>query len=66
VGTAHFSKESCEDVCKTVQLTQPDFVMVFLFSFKIKKIFFKRLNFALPVFKYSQWMRIHCWKKQRL
>uniref|UniRef100_A0A915N6P0 TraB domain-containing protein n=1 Tax=Meloidogyne javanica TaxID=6303 RepID=A0A915N6P0_MELJA len=36
VGTAHFSKESCEDVCKTVQLTQPDFVMVELCSSRIQ------------------------------
>jgi hypothetical protein len=28
VGTAHFSKESCEDVRKTVKATQPDFVLV--------------------------------------
>jgi hypothetical protein len=28
VGTAHFSKESCEDVKRTVQAAQPDFVMV--------------------------------------
>jgi hypothetical protein len=28
VGTAHFSKESCDDVKKTVQAMQPDFVMV--------------------------------------
>ncbi|KAL7071382.1 hypothetical protein ACQ4LE_009338 [Meloidogyne hapla] len=36
VGTAHFSKESCADVCKTVQLTQPDFVMVELCSSRIQ------------------------------
>uniref|UniRef100_A0A915NAN8 TraB domain-containing protein n=1 Tax=Meloidogyne floridensis TaxID=298350 RepID=A0A915NAN8_9BILA len=29
-------KESCEDVCKTVQLTQPDFVMVELCSSRIQ------------------------------
>jgi len=28
VGTAHFSKESCEDVAKVIQAVQPDFVMV--------------------------------------
>ncbi|KAF7637040.1 hypothetical protein Mgra_00003429 [Meloidogyne graminicola] len=36
VGTAHFSKESCEDVCKTIQLTQPDYVMVELCSSRIQ------------------------------
>lgn len=28
VGTAHFSKESCEDVAMVIQATQPDIVMV--------------------------------------
>jgi pheromone shutdown protein TraB len=28
VGTAHFSKESCEDVSLVIQATQPDIVMV--------------------------------------
>ena len=28
VGTAHFSKESCEDVRRVIQATQPDIVML--------------------------------------
>ncbi len=28
VGTAHFSKESCEDVSLVIQAVQPDIVMV--------------------------------------
>ena len=28
IGTAHFSKESCEDVSRIIQATQPDIVMV--------------------------------------
>ena len=28
VGTAHFSKESCEDVKKVIEATQPDIVML--------------------------------------
>lgn len=36
VGTAHFSKESCEDVRKAVEATQPDFVMVELCHSRIQ------------------------------
>ena len=48
IGTAHFSKESCEDVSRIIQATQPDIVMVELCKQEPEIFLFIQLYPTLP------------------